>query len=151
MNQKEKEHNCICSNDSISYRENMSCLHAYIHRYLISISNTFGKFVGRLVAIKCKYAECESTVYLGGIWLKKKKYPTVILTYIRCVSTRIISICKHDVNTRLKLANPTSLPGNICLKFLIFSILFRRLNLQIRISHTIKILRFSITQAMWCK
>jgi hypothetical protein len=42
---------------------------------------------------KNKYADSKSSAYLRGTWLKTKKYQTVILAYLRYVSTRIIAPC----------------------------------------------------------
>ena len=43
-----------------------------------------------MVPAKNKYADSKSSAYLRGTWLKTKKYQTVILAYLRYVSTRII-------------------------------------------------------------
>jgi hypothetical protein len=44
---------------------------------------------GHVVPAKNKYADSKSSAYLRGTWLKTKKYQTVILAYLRYVSTRI--------------------------------------------------------------
>jgi hypothetical protein len=44
-----------------------------------------------VVPAKNKYADSKSSAYLRGTWLKTKKYQTVILAYLRYVSTRIIA------------------------------------------------------------
>jgi hypothetical protein len=46
---------------------------------------------GHVVPAKSKYADSKSTAYLRGTWLKTRKYQTVILAYLRYVSTRIIA------------------------------------------------------------
>jgi hypothetical protein len=48
---------------------------------------------GHVVPAKNKYADSKSSAYLRGTWLKTKKYQTVILAYLRYVSTRIIAPC----------------------------------------------------------
>jgi hypothetical protein len=45
--------------------------------------------LGHVVPAKSKYADSKSSAYLRGTWLKTKKYQTVILAYLRYVSTRI--------------------------------------------------------------
>jgi hypothetical protein len=42
---------------------------------------------GHVVPAKSKYADSKSTAYLRGTWLKTRKYQTVILAYLRYVST----------------------------------------------------------------
>ena len=44
-----------------------------------------------MLPAKNKYAASKSSAYLRGMWLKTKKYQTVILAYLRYVSTRIIA------------------------------------------------------------
>jgi hypothetical protein len=46
---------------------------------------------GHVVPAKNKYADSKSSAYLRCTWLKTKKYQTVILAYLRYVSTRIIA------------------------------------------------------------
>jgi hypothetical protein len=46
---------------------------------------------GHVVPTKSKYADSKSSAYLRGTRLKTKKYQTVILAYLRYVSTRIIA------------------------------------------------------------
>jgi hypothetical protein len=48
---------------------------------------------GHVVPAKNKYADSKSSAYLRGTWLKTKKYQTVILAYLRYISTRIIAPC----------------------------------------------------------
>jgi hypothetical protein len=49
-----------------------------------------------VVPANSKYADSKSSAYLRGTWLKTKKYQTVILAYLRYVSTRIITpMCIH--------------------------------------------------------
>jgi hypothetical protein len=50
---------------------------------------------GHVVPAKNKYADSKSSAYLRGTWLKTKKYQTVILAYLRYVSTRIIAPWTH--------------------------------------------------------
>jgi hypothetical protein len=52
-----------------------------------------------VVPAKSKYADSKSSTYLRGTWLKTKKYQTVILAYLRYVSTRIIAPCLNRVLT----------------------------------------------------
>ena len=46
-----------------------------------------------MVPAKSKYPDSKSCAYLLGTWLKTNKYQTVILAYLRYVSTRIIAPC----------------------------------------------------------
>jgi hypothetical protein len=49
------------------------------------------------------YADSESSAYLHGTWSKTKKYRTVILAYLRYVSTRIIAPWLKTVWTKISL------------------------------------------------
>jgi hypothetical protein len=54
-----------------------------------------------VIPAKSKYADSKSSAYLRGTWLKTKKYlQTVILAYLRYVSTRIIAPCFRSDKTR---------------------------------------------------
>ena len=66
----------------------------YIYTDLITVSNKDRSCKGHIWYLaKSKQSDSKSSAYLAGTSLKTKKYQTVILEYLRYVSTRFIAPC----------------------------------------------------------
>ena len=131
-----------------------SAIHRHILRHMILLTKLRywipWAWKDHVIPAKSKYADRKSSAYLRGTWLKTKKYQTVILAYLRYVSTRfiapwilyILNQFRFIFSSIFILAPGQSLIHTICPKYL----LEPRIS---RVSSTCHTLRCSKQALLW--